>query len=91
MRTLSRTPVTPVWLVLVAATAISWWLGADQGLGAGAQQIATVLIMTVAFVKVSLVGMYFMELREAPAAMRLFFGGWCGVVLMLIIVLYLTG
>ena len=91
MRALIRTPVTPVWLLLVLATAVSWWLGADQGLGADLHKLATVLVMSVAFIKVGFVGSYFMELRHAPLGLRLFFGAWCSVFLTLILVLYLAG
>jgi hypothetical protein len=91
VRNLARTSVTPVWLLLVVATAVSWWLGADQGLGAGAHKTSTVLVMTVAFIKVGFVGAFFMELRHAPPFWRLFFGGWCVVFLSFILVFYLAG
>jgi len=90
MRALIRTSVTPVWIILMVATALSWWLGADQGLGSH-HRASTVLVMTVAFIKVALVGGFFMELRHAPPAWRAFFGGWCFIFLTLILVFYLAG
>jgi hypothetical protein len=42
--------------------------------------LASVLILLIAFMKVRLVGLYFMELREAPVALRGLFQGYCIVV-----------
>src|SRR5437764_113126 len=69
MTALARTVVTPVWLLLVVATVISWMLGANYG--PGNHEAATVTVMVVSFVKVGFVGLYFMELRHAPLALRL--------------------
>jgi heme/copper-type cytochrome/quinol oxidase subunit 4 len=91
VRSLVRTAVTPVWFFLVLATAVSWWLGADQGLGADAHEIATVLVICVAFIKVGFVGMYFMELRHAPRALRLIFQAWCTIVSVVLVLIYLVG
>ena len=70
MTALLRTPATAVWTFLIAATAASWKLGTDQGLGPNGYTLASVLILLIAFVKVRFVGMYFMELREAPMLLR---------------------
>ena len=85
MRALLRDRTTVIWLLLIAATCLSWFLGTDHGLaGVDARTIATVAILVVAFVKVSFVGMNFMELRNAPTPLRLIFLGYvvvvCGVV-----------
>lgn len=48
MRELLRTPATTIWLLLVAATGLSWILGTDHGLGATA---ASLVIIGVAAVK----------------------------------------
>lgn len=83
MLTLARTAATPVWLLLIAATAVSLRLGAGHGFDSHA--LATVVVMTVAFIKVRFIGMYFMELRHAPFPLRLAFHAWytvgCAVVL----------
>jgi len=83
--------VTPVriWLVLVAATLASWSLGSGHGLSRGAT--AGVAVLVVAFVKVRLVGLYFMELRSAPIPLRLAFEAWVLVVGGVLIGLYLSG
>jgi hypothetical protein len=69
-----------VWTLLVVATITSWSLGG-----------ATVAVLVVAFVKVRLVGLYFMELRSAPVPLRLLFEGWVVVVCSILIGLYLSG
>ncbi|MFD5747286.1 cytochrome C oxidase subunit IV family protein [Streptomyces sp. NPDC127033] len=76
-----------VWLALMGATAVSWYLGD----GHGARQAATVGVLTVAFLKVYLVGRYFMELSQAPRALRLLFGGWTVVVCAVLVAMYLVG
>lgn len=91
MRQLARTAVTPVWVLLVLATAASWWLGADQGLGASLYKLATTLVMTVAFMKVAFVGLYFMEFRHAPLGMKLLFGTWCTIFLTAVLGFYWLG
>jgi hypothetical protein len=47
------------------------------------------IIFVVAFVKVRFVGLYFMELRQAPVILRSLFEGWCVVVCLLLAGLYL--
>ncbi|MGW6497691.1 cytochrome C oxidase subunit IV family protein [Nonomuraea angiospora] len=75
------------WLVLMGATAISWYLGD----GHGARQFATVVVLAVAFVKVYLVGRYFMELGQAPRALRLLFGGWTVVACAALMTMFIVG
>jgi hypothetical protein len=82
MPALIRTAATPVWLGLMAATALSVWVGGAHG--------TTVLVLAVAFVKVRFIGAYFMELREAPPLLRFAFEGWCLLIGALTIVMYLV-
>lgn len=70
-----------IWALLVAATVGSWTVGAGHG----------VALLVVAFVKVRLVGLYFMELRSAPVPLRILFEGWVVVTCSLLIGLYLSG
>jgi hypothetical protein len=79
--------VAAVGLLLVMATCSSWWLGADHVLPG--VQTASVAVLAVAFVKVRLIGMHFMDLRLAPAALRVGFDVWCLAVATLVIALYL--
>lgn len=66
MRLVSR-PVLIVWGALVAITALSWWTTADSGLD---REAAGVTILVLAFGKSWLVAWWFMDLRDAPAALR---------------------
>ena len=54
------------WLILVAATIVSWAVGAEHGTGSA----VAVLVLAIAAVKVRLVGLDFMELRHAPIPLR---------------------
>jgi hypothetical protein len=88
MPALLRGAFAAVWIALIAATLLSWWLGTDHGVHDVGT--ASALILTVAFVKVRFVGLYFMELRDAPIALRGIFEGWCVAVCSAVIVLYVT-
>lgn len=86
--TLAKSRISLVWLVLIAATLISWKVGTDHGVHA---HLATVIVLLVAFIKVRFVGLYFMELREAPLPLRFIFEGYCVVVCTTLIIMYLAG
>lgn len=72
---------TLVFLVLVAATCISLLLDAEKGYGHNISSI----IVAITFVKIWLVGNYFMELREAPGALQFLFGGYVASVLAILL------
>jgi Prokaryotic Cytochrome C oxidase subunit IV len=74
-----------VCLILIAATAVSVWLGD----GHGARRAATVAVLLVALAKVRLVGRHFMGLRTAPLALRAAFAGWLVLIGGLLIGMYL--
>jgi heme/copper-type cytochrome/quinol oxidase subunit 4 len=76
-----------VWLVLVAATIVSWTVGVNHGID---YRVSTVLVLVFTFVKVNLVGMNFMELREAVLPLRAIFNAFCIVVCVGLIGMYLT-
>jgi len=84
--TVLRTRATLVWLALVVATTVSWALGTE---GIGDHRVASVVILGVALFKVRLVGLWFMQLRDAPAVLRGIFEVYCAVVLALTIGLFL--
>lgn len=77
-----------IWVLLMAATAASLLLGAEDLVQSA--KLASVLVLVIAFVKVRLVGLYFMELRDAPVALRLLFEVYCAVVGVTLIVMFLT-
>ncbi|KXF53079.1 hypothetical protein AXA44_45490 [Rhodococcus sp. SC4] len=90
MSTILRTRTTLVWVVLVAATLLSWTLGSSHGLGNLADHRGpSSVIMVIALVKVRFVGLYFMELRTAPIPLRVLFESFCIAVFLMLLGLYL--
>lgn len=87
MTSIARNSVVVAWAILVALTAVSWWLGTDNGPGVEA---ATSVILVVAFGKVLLVGHSFMELRHAAPALRFTFAGWSVAICAALVTLYLA-
>ena len=87
LRGLLSGPFLAVWFVLIAATLILWYLGAGHGIQN--YHLATVLILLVAFIKVRFVGLYFMELRDAPGRLRLLFEAHCLTVCSTVMAVYL--
>jgi hypothetical protein len=71
--TFVRTRAGVSWLILIAATLLSYALGADHGTGS----VMAVVVLTIAAIKVRLVGLDFMELRNAPMPLRIAFEGYC--------------
>ena len=84
-----RDRITVVWAALIGATILSWWLGTDHGVSDA--RLTSALVLLVAFVKVSFIGIYFMELRHAPGALKLLYQGWCVVVCTALVTMFLIG
>jgi hypothetical protein len=61
------------WLILIAATLISFTVGAEHGAGAA----IVVVVLGIAAIKVRLIGLDFMELRHAPIPLRAIFEAYC--------------
>jgi heme/copper-type cytochrome/quinol oxidase subunit 4 len=78
-----------VWAVLVLLTVLSWWLSSD-GAELHASRLVGGLAILIAFVKVSLVGNHFMELRRAPRSLRSLFEGWCVAVGAMTVIMYVV-
>lgn len=85
---LLRDRISLIWLLLIAATITSSMLGNDHV--AGNVTLASTIVIFVAFVKVRLVGLYFMELRGAPASLRYIFEAYCLVVCTTVIAMYVA-
>ena len=81
---LVRTRTTAVWLLLMAATLLSWSLGLSHG-----RPLTALSILVIAFVKIRFIGRYFMELRESPPALRTMFEIYCAAVLLTLSAMYL--
>ncbi|NTV11178.1 MAG: cytochrome C oxidase subunit IV family protein [Zoogloea sp.] len=75
------------WLVLLAATAVTWTVG-ETG-AAGFVAMATILVMSL--IKARLVALDFMGLRAVRPFWRALLLGWLGVVLGLIAFAYYLG
>jgi Prokaryotic Cytochrome C oxidase subunit IV len=86
LRGLLRGPFMVVWFILIAATLLLWYLGAEHGVRNA--HLATVLILVVAFIKWRFVGLYFMELRDAPVPLRLIFEAQCVIVCAVVLGVY---
>ena len=61
-----------VWLLLVVLTFCSW----ETTVIAGGRHIAAMIVLLLAFFKVRLIGLEFMELRTAPLPLRGAFEIW---------------
>jgi hypothetical protein len=61
------------WLVLIAATLVSYALGVEHGVGS----LVVVAVFGIAAIKVRLIGLDFMELRSAPMGLRAAFESYC--------------
>ncbi len=84
---LLRKPVSIVWAALMLATCASTWLLSKNSV---TPEAATVAIMLIAAVKVRLVIRHFMEVRQAPLALRFICDGWLLAVTALIATVYLV-
>lgn len=89
MKSVVRANASLVWFALCALTIVSWILGTEHGFGADQHAQASVVIFAVAIFKVRLVGLYFMELKSAPIALRGMFEGYCLVLFGLLTAMYL--
>lgn len=81
---------TAVWLLLVGATGLSWEFGHGFGFGADIRY-GTVAVVIIAFIKLRIVFLEFMELRHAPWGLRLVFEAWTVVVCASVLLLYWSG
>jgi len=83
-----RARATVIWCVLIAATVVSWYFGTNQLTTSHA--VAAVVVITVAFAKIYLIGMNFMELRTAPVLYRNLFRGYCTLVYAALVATFLV-
>lgn len=84
------TYVVGAWLVLMALTALTWWLGADHGVAGLGRRVAMVSILVLTFAKIYVVGYAFMELREAASWLTRTFTTWCVALCLVLSAMYLT-
>ena len=85
-----RNPANRAWIVLLVATAITWWLG-ERGTAGKAGSTAVFTMLGLAFIKGRLVIHDFMELRHAPTMWKILLLGWLAFVLGMIVLAYWMG
>ncbi|WP_027994548.1 cytochrome C oxidase subunit IV family protein [Simplicispira psychrophila] len=79
--------LTRAWLILLAVTAVTYWMGESGFAGHGA--MAPMLILfALTFVKGVVVSLDFLELRHAPALWRWIVVVWLALVLGAIVLAY---
>ena len=72
-----------IWVVLLAATTLTWWLGEHPDAAMGAALASVVLAL--AGLKGCLIILDYMELRHAPALWRRLLLGWLAFTLALVL------
>jgi hypothetical protein len=86
----SASSTTTVWLVLLAASAASLWLGADAPPQGNLGHTAAIVgVLAIAFAKIWLIVRYFMEVRFAPRWLRIVMDVWVLGVFAAITALYM--
>lgn len=80
---------TLIWLVLVAATALSWSVG--HGMGISDARTGGAVILATAFIKVRFVIFDFMEVRAAPLWMQRVADAWVFIAAVVLIARLLIG
>ena len=90
MTTTKARAITYVWIILSAITLVSWFLGPARVAGpAVASGPITVAVLAMAFIKARLIIGYFMEVRTAPAWLRLATDAWLVVLWGAVLAIYL--
>lgn len=64
-----------LWLVMASASVLTYWLGTDHPMLESARVVAALLLL-IAFLKVWVIGNYFMEARNCPRPVRNSFTIW---------------
>jgi len=72
--------VTVVFVGLVVATCITWWLGSSSSPTGSGLGLAATLTVLIASAKIYFIGRDFMELHSAPSSLRTAFNVWVGAV-----------
>lgn len=85
-----NTAANRTWVILLIATAITYWLG-ESGTAGSAGTTAVFVMLGLALIKGWLVIYDFMELRHAPMLWKSLLVGWLGFVLGMIVLAYWMG
>lgn len=81
---------TAIWLILILASFLTWWLGTNDSRDQLSDRVMIAAVVVIAFLKAYLVGMEFMEVRGAPAVLRGLLTGWVGLLAVAVTTLYLA-
>jgi hypothetical protein len=81
---------TAIWLILILASFLTWWLGTNDSRDQLSDRAMIAAVVVIAFLKAYLVGMEFMEVRGAPAVLRGLLTGWVGLLAVAVTTLYLA-
>jgi Prokaryotic Cytochrome C oxidase subunit IV len=73
-----------VWLLLVVLTLFSW----ESSVMSGSRPVIATGVLLIAFFKVRIIGLEFMELRTAPLPLRIAFEVWIVGVCAVLLTLY---
>ncbi len=84
-----RGRLTLVWMLLVAVTFASWWVGARGESGRLEVHLpVTAVVLAFALFKTRLVFWHFMEVRNAPSWLRWNCDGWLAFLALMIFALH---
>jgi hypothetical protein len=78
---------TVIYLVLAAATVFSWFIGTEEA--TSHETLVGSVVILIAFVKLRLVGIHFMEIGDAPRALRVVFEAYVLATFVVTVTLYL--
>jgi Prokaryotic Cytochrome C oxidase subunit IV len=87
----AKSKETVVWMVLAGLTMVSWIVGNKYGvIEVEHYKYMSGAMFVLAFFKIRLVIMHFMEIAHAPIPLKAIFEIWCGLFCVLLIVIFGT-
>jgi hypothetical protein len=89
MREILQTRNTLVFAGLIAITIISWFMGLESASGLFGTRVDGVILLLLAFFKVRLVMLHFMEIKHAPPLLRTICEAWIAISCGSLIAIYL--
>jgi hypothetical protein len=84
MSVLLKTRETAVWLILMVVSISNWVLGSQRSSLESDSSAAVIILLTLAFFKVSLIMQYFMEVRHANNELKVSCNLWLLAVFLLV-------
>jgi hypothetical protein len=84
MSPLLKTRETAIWLILMVVSISNWVLGSQRSSLESDSSAAVIILLTLAFFKVSLIMQYFMEVRHANNELKVSCNLWLLAVFLLV-------